>query len=133
MYSQQLLEFWLMGVKLIESQEKWIENMQILDEFAKVINNGDIEAAKSLFAANSSGILIEHRDRVADEENYYVCFLNNLMNDASDGDEDADAAIQWIIEDRSFISEVDQSGFSFSGMCQSQIKKGPDRWVKLVH
>lgn len=86
--------------------------MTKLDDFAGLILAGEIEDGIQTLREFRQEIVTEHRRRVANEDDYYACFLSSLVTNASKGSEKALNAIQALIEEKSFLNETDGNGFS---------------------
>ena len=87
-----------------------------LDEFAELILAGDIDGGIQLLDEFREKVLSEHRRRVADEDNYYAWFLQDLVATASEGNEKSQTAILALVEEKSFLNETDWGGFSLTSL-----------------
>jgi ankyrin repeat protein len=88
-----------------------------LDEFAALILAGDADGSIRLLENHREEILSEHRHKVADEDDYYAWFMQDLVAAASEGNENSQNAILALIEEKSFLNETDWNhAFSFAAM-----------------
>lgn len=88
-----------------------------LDELGGRLLSGDLVTGLGLLESSRQEVLSEHRRRAANEDDYYSWFLQDLVGRASGGDQQAQAVISALIEEKSFLNETDWDGaFSFASM-----------------